>query len=105
MVPALNHLTATAAASGPDVTAMASNLRDADVERQQAAAEQFESVFVSLILKQMRQSIDGDGLFSGDNSDVYGGLFDMYMGQHLSKASEFGVGKLILQYLEASKIQ
>ena len=105
MVPALNQLASISTTTGPSAATMASDLRSADVERQQAAAEQFESVFVSMILKQMRQSIDGDGLFSGDSSDVYGGLFDMYMGQHLSQTGKFGISKLISQYLEASEIQ
>jgi Rod binding domain-containing protein len=66
-----------------------------DPKTKQAIAD-FESVFVSSLLKQMRQSIDGDGLFPGDKSDTLGGLFDMFMGQHLAQAGGLGVSEMLL---------
>lgn len=56
---------------------------------------QFESLFVSMMLKEMRQTVSEDGLFAGDSSDTYGGLFDMFLGQHIAQGSPLGVGRLI----------
>jgi flagellar protein FlgJ len=56
---------------------------------------QFESLFVSMMLKEMRQTVSDDGLFAGDSSDTYGGLFDMFLGQHIAQGSPLGIGKLI----------
>jgi Rod binding domain-containing protein len=56
---------------------------------------QFESLFVSMMLKEMRQTVSEDGLFAGDSSDTYGGLFDMFLGQHMAQGSPLGIGKLI----------
>jgi flagellar protein FlgJ len=56
---------------------------------------QFESLFVSLMLKEMRQTVSEDGLFAGDASDTYGGLFDMFLGQHMAQGSPLGIGRLI----------
>jgi len=56
---------------------------------------QFESLFVSMMLKEMRQTVSEDGLFAGDSSDTYGGLFDMFLGQHIAQGSPLGIGKLI----------
>ncbi len=66
------------------------------------AASDFESVFISLILKSMRSTLDESqgGLFAGDNSDTFGGMFDMFMSKHLSETSPIGVGSAIKNYLE-----
>ncbi len=65
------------------------------------ASSEFESVFLSLMLKEMRNTLDSEegGLFGGDGSDTYGGMFDMFMGQHLSEASPLGIGDAIKEHL------
>lgn len=70
--------------------------------KEQAAevGKEFESLFLSLMLKEMRSSLEG-GMFQGDGSDVYGGLFDMMMGQSLASSSPLGIQKMIQNYLPA----
>ena len=63
--------------------------------RSEDLGAEFESLFVSLMLKEMRQTASEDGLFAGDSSDTYGGLFDMFLGQHIAQGSPLGIGKLI----------
>lgn len=53
--------------------------------------KQFESVMLSMVLKQMRQSASEDGMFPGDNSDTLGGMFDTYMSEHLAESGGFGL--------------
>ena len=65
-----------------------------------AVAKAFESVFVTLMLKQMRQTLDGDSMFPGDKSEVLGGLFDHYMGEHIAKAGGLGIGAMIRTQME-----
>lgn len=67
-----------------------------DPKTKQAMSE-FESLFVSTLIKQMRQSVDGDGLFPGDKSDSLGGLFDLFMGQHLAQAGGLGMSQALLK--------
>jgi Rod binding domain-containing protein len=56
------------------------------------AARELEATFVSMLLKEMRQTLEPDGgLFPGDTGDVQGGLFDLYLGQHLAAAGGFGL--------------
>jgi Rod binding domain-containing protein len=57
--------------------------------------QQFESLFVSMMLKEMRQSMSEEGLFAGDGADVYGGLFDMFLGQHVASQGAFGIADLL----------
>jgi Rod binding domain-containing protein len=64
------------------------------------AAVQFESLFWSMMLKEMRQSLESDTLFGNDSGDVLGGLFDMFIGQHISQAQALGIASLVRQQLE-----
>jgi Rod binding domain-containing protein len=66
-----------------------------------ALAREFESVFVSLMLKEMRQSLE-EGLFPGDKSDTLGGLFDMTIGQHISETSGIGLAESLEKYIATS---
>src|SRR5690349_6057739 len=88
---------------GPPVESLSQRAQAADAAQRQQIATDFESVFLSTLLKQMRQSVDGDGLFAGDSSDTYGGMFDMFMGKHLAANGGLGVRDMILKYLDASK--
>ena len=66
-------------------------------------AEGFDSMFASLLIKQMRQTLDqeGDGgMFGKDSGDVLGGLFDTFMGDHLAKAGGLGIGKMVKHQLQ-----
>lgn len=63
--------------------------------------KEFESLFISLMLKEMRNSFESSegGLFgSGDSSDTFGGMFDMFMGQHLSEASPLGIADAVERF-------
>lgn len=66
-------------------------------------AAKFESIFMSLLLKEMRQSVGEGGLFGGDSSDVLGGLFDLYMGEHVAKSANLGIGDMVGKYIDAQK--
>jgi peptidoglycan hydrolase FlgJ len=97
---------AMASQVGGDVEAlqMAKDRIKAEVKNEaiEKAASEFESVFLSLMLKEMRNTLDSDegGLFGGDGSDTYGGMFDMFMGQHLSESRPLGIGDTIKAHLE-----
>lgn len=89
----------TSVAQNPDT--LADRFESGGVADRQEVARQFESMFVSLLLKEMRKSLDGEGLFPGDASDTYGALFDRYLGEHLAQQSAFGISKLIEGQLAA----
>ncbi len=60
----------------------------------QAAIQKFEGLFMSMMIKQLRETGSGEGLFPGDKSDTYGGMFDMFMGDHLAESSDSGLEQL-----------
>jgi Rod binding domain-containing protein len=67
-----------------------------------AASQEFEGLMLSLLLKEMRNSLDQDGeggLFAGEKSDTLGSLFDMYMGTHMASSSSLGIASAMQSYL------
>jgi len=65
-----------------------------------AAAQGLESVFLSMLLKEMRQTLEPGSLFGKDNGDVYGGMFDQFMSQHLAQGKGMGLAQALLKQLE-----
>lgn len=59
------------------------------------AAREFEGLLTSMLLKQMRQTVSGEGLFPGDASDTYGGMFDMYLGDFIARSGGLGLADQI----------
>lgn len=60
------------------------------------AGKAFESMFASMLLKQMRQTLGSDhGLFGHDPGDILGGLFDHFMSQHIAQNGNLGIAAVI----------
>jgi flagellar protein FlgJ len=58
-------------------------------------AQDFESVFASMLLKEMRQSLEPGTMFGEDSGDVYGGLFDRHFGEQMTKGNGLGMRKMV----------
>ncbi len=65
-----------------------------------AVGQAFESMFASILIKQMRQTLDGESMFGKDPGDVLGGMFDHFLGEQLGRAGGLGVGRMIRAQLE-----
>ncbi len=79
-----------------DATAsMIKNAIDRPAEDREKLAADFESVFVSLLVSNMRKSSFGEGLFPGDKSDTLGGLFDMMISGQIAKTGGIGLQDLV----------
>lgn len=74
-----------------------------DPRRIDQVAREFEAVFFSQLLKDMRQTLESDTLFPQDAGDVLGGLFDMFLGQHLAHGGALGIGALVKKQLLAMR--
>lgn len=72
-----------------------------DARRLADTARELEATFLSMLLKEMRQTLDEDGgLFPGDTGDVQGGLFDLYMSKHLADAGGVGMAAALERQLQ-----
>ena len=69
------------------------------------AIKDFEGLFLSMMIKEMRQTSSGDGLFSGDASDTYGGMFDMFLGNEMAKGKGIGLESLFRSSTAISQLE
>lgn len=75
-------------------------LRDNSPESLKAAAQQFESMFLQMVLKSMRDTVPQDGMLDSDQTRFYNGLLDQQMAQNLSTSGRgVGFARLIEQQL------
>lgn len=58
-------------------------------------AMEFESLIIGQLLKTMRSSSEDGGMFPGDKSDTYGGMFDMYFGKFLAENGGLGLADFV----------
>lgn len=75
----------------------------ASADQNARVAEDFEGVFASLLLKEMRKTLEPGTLFGEDSGDVYGGLFDMYLGQQMTQSGGFGLAKMVRESMERTQ--
>src|ERR1700733_10127050 len=88
-------------AIGPtnDITGIAQQGKAKDPKAIDNVATGFESMFSSMLFKGMRQSLGSDSMFQGDKSDVLGGLFDYFMGQHTAPSGSLGIAAMVKKQL------
>jgi Rod binding domain-containing protein len=64
-------------------------------------ANGIESMFLSILLKEMRQTLEPGTMFPGDSGDILGGMFDLFLGQHLAQTGGLGIGAMVKKQLAA----
>lgn len=64
-----------------------------------AAAQQFEALFMQMMLKSMRDASPQDGPFDSDQSRFYTSMFDQQLAQNLSGKGQVGLAALLEQQL------
>ncbi len=78
---------------------MRAQARDGDSEALSGAAKQFESVFVQMMLKAMRDTVPEGGLFDSEQSDFYQGMFDQQISLNIANGKGVGLSEIIERQL------
>ncbi|MGR8931257.1 MAG: flagellar assembly peptidoglycan hydrolase FlgJ [Gammaproteobacteria bacterium] len=73
--------------------------RDQSPEAIKEVAKQFESVFLTMVLKSMRQAKLADGVLDNKQSEFYRDMFDQQMALHLSGKPGIGLADMIAKQL------
>jgi len=84
-----------------DPAALGALKRDAAAQTPEAlreTARQFESLFTSLLLKSMRESLPGDP-FGSDQQDFYQDMFDQQLASQLSNGKGLGLADVLVRQL------
>ena len=66
-------------------------------------AQQFESVFVTMMMKAMRDSLPKDGMFASSQMDTYQEMMDQQLALDLSKGEGLGLAAVIERQLSAAR--
>ena len=67
------------------------------------AGEKFESVFIGLMMKSMRQAKLGDGLFDSKSSDTFRDMQDKQVAESMATHQPIGIGKAMTDFLARSQ--
>jgi flagellar protein FlgJ len=62
-------------------------------------ARQFESLFVQMMVKQMRQASFGGGIFDSDRTRFYQDMYDQQLAVHLSQQGGIGLSEVMTRQL------
>lgn len=83
--------------------APAGDSADARKEKLKKATQGFESVFVGLMLKQMRKSLDGGKSALGNSSEskLYKEMMDEALAGRISEGGSFGLAKTLYKRMES----
>ncbi|GAB5499151.1 MAG: hypothetical protein PsegKO_14620 [Pseudohongiellaceae bacterium] len=90
-----------------DFSGLASLKRQASSDPQQAArevAQQFESIFVGMMVKSMRDTLPEDSLFGSHQMEAYQEMFDKQLAVDLSRKGGLGLADIIERQITASSM-
>jgi len=85
--------------------ALRSKARADDPKAIEAAAKQFESLFLNQLLKTMRdaQRGDGEGLFDSNESRMYTGLLDEQLANRIANGRGIGMADMVIAQIDRSR--
>ncbi len=66
-------------------------------------AKQFESLFVQMMVKQMRQTSLGEGIFDSDHTRQYQDMYDQQLSLHLSETGGMGIADVLRRQLSQNQ--
>lgn len=78
---------------------MRAEARNADGEATRSVAKQFESLFVQMMLKEMRDTLPEGGLFSDESLRFYQDMLDKELSQTLVEGDGMGLAPVIERQL------
>jgi flagellar protein FlgJ len=64
-----------------------------------AVAQQFEGIFMNMMLKSMREATPKDGMLDSEQGNLYTQLFDQQLAQKLSTGKGLGVADMLVKQL------
>ncbi|MGB5722870.1 rod-binding protein [Parasphingorhabdus sp.] len=79
----------------------AADKRQADI---QSMAADFEAIFVRQMLKTMRTSSLGEGLFDGQGTEQFRDMQDAKVAESMAEKGVFGIAQLLTRHLENNDV-
>lgn len=70
-----------------------------------AVADQFEAIFLEMLLKQARESKLSDGLFENNADDNFVQLFDQELAKSSSEKVDIGIAEAIIRQMALHRLE
>ena len=86
------------------LTAKDASVNDANAELK-AVADQFEAIFLEMLLKQARDSKLSDGLFENKADDNFVQLFDRELAKSSSEKVDIGIAEAIINQMALHRLE
>jgi len=87
------------------LTALKRQVRESSPEAIKVVAQQFEALFLQMVLKSMREATPHEGMFDSDQSRMYQSLLDQQLAQVLSaKGGGTGLAAMIQKQLTRANV-
>lgn len=71
-------------------------------EALRATAQQFESYFLQMMLRTMRQTLSQDGPFDSQETKMFSDMFDQQVAQSISQSKGLGLADMLVEQMQAS---
>ncbi len=68
------------------------------------AAQQFEQVFLNMMLKSMREATPQEGMFDNDQTKMFTGMLDQQLAQSMSSGQGVGLAEVMVRQLSHSSL-
>jgi flagellar protein FlgJ len=68
------------------------------------AAQQFEQVFLNMMLKSMREATPQEGMFDNDQTKMFTGMQDQQLAQRMSSGQGVGLAEVMVRQLSHSSL-
>lgn len=94
-------LSARFALDAQGVDALRLQAKQSSPEALKAAAQQFEAVFMNMLLKSMRETTSQDGLFDSDQTRMYTSMLDRQLAQTMASRG-IGLAEVMVRQLSAT---
>lgn len=72
-----------------------------DKQSATAAAQHFESMFLGIMLKEMRKTVEHSGLLQSEAMDTYQQMFDQQVSLNMAKAGGIGLASYLSRQMAA----
>jgi flagellar protein FlgJ len=78
--------------------------KDSPDKALKSAAQQFEQVFLNMMLKSMREATPQDGMFDNEQTKMFTGMLDQQLAQSMSAGQGVGLADVMVRQLQRSSM-
>ena len=95
--------TSTSAMDFAQIAQLKSNAKADAAGSIKEVAQQFESIFINMMLQSMRKATERSGLMDSDAAQTYESMFDQELALHLSEQGGFGVAEALERQIQMNQ--